>query len=187
VLANDQGTHLLISNFKMRSQKPQVFKLESRVNGLRFLEHHLVAETVAADGSFELQVIDWENKVNFGRVNISVSDPKVLRPRNLLLLADYAPQGNAFYTLTHLWVLQNYTLGKSLSGCTITESAPAGYSLHCLDRDLKEQFSTFIPSHENAIMFARAAAGKLGHFQVAETTRIKTVELRGEKEIKIVR
>lgn len=71
-------------------------------------------------------------------------------------------------------------------GPQFEDKQPAGYSLHCYDKDLKEVFASFLPSHQNALMFERSLENP-SQFTVAETTKIRTVEIKEERELKIVK
>jgi hypothetical protein len=62
-------------------------------------------------------------------------------------------------------------------------SDPAGYSLHCLDKDFKEIYSEYIPSHDNAIGFSRSEHS----FIVIEKLKVKHIEVRDMNEPKIVK
>ena len=91
-----------------------------------------------------MALIDWHNKRYDGKVVLKVSDPKVLQPINCLFHPEYSVHAGE---LLQLWVLQNYTL--------INTKQAAGYSVHCLDKDFREIFSQYVPSHENATMFTK--------------------------------
>lgn len=148
---------------------------------MHFTNHHLLT----VDSSFELSLIDWENKETLNRAHLTVSDPKFLTPVNIHFHVEYNPLPSAFQELKHVWVLMNYTLAKSVGGGSkIKESEPAGYSIHCFDKDLMEVYTAFLPSHESAISFEKCDRAQ---FKIAESTRIKTVEIRGENDIKIVK
>lgn len=83
-----------------------------------------------------------------------------------------------------MWVLQNYTLNKPVGSSKVSQ--PAGYSLHCFDAEFKEIYYQYIPSHDNAIMFEKEDESELS-FIIAEKSRIKTIQIRGEKDVKIIK
>lgn len=83
---------------------------------------------MANDGSkLEIAIIDWEQKRNVAKTSLSVSDPKVLKAESIKVLPEY----NRSDAFSGMWVLQTYSLLKQAA-------QPAGYSLHHLDKDLKE-------------------------------------------------
>ena len=79
--------------------------------------------------------------------------------------------------LREIWILQNYVLKNA-------QSKPAGYSIHCLDSKMREQFSQYVPSHDNAIMFAKSEDEE---FIIAEKSKIKTIAVRERRELKITK
>ena len=78
---------------------------------LHFTAHHLLAITDKS-GSFELGVIDWQTKEYIGKIKLTVSDPKVLQPKDCLMLYEYNPLPALCKELKEMWILQNYTLKK---------------------------------------------------------------------------
>ena len=103
--------------------------------------------------------MDWEQKTNVGRVTLTNSDPKILKPDILKILVDYTRTE----VLTDLWILQTYTLAKT--------GAHAGYSIHWLGKDIKEKSVNYIPSNESPLMFEQLSADE---FRIAEKSKLKT-------------
>lgn len=49
---------------------------------------------------------------------------------------------------------------------------------------MREQFSQYVPSHDNAIMFAKSEDEE---FIIAEKSKIKTIAVRERRELKITK
>lgn len=65
---------------------------------------------------------------------------------------------------------------------------PAGYSIHRLNGAFEEAAHYYVPSHDSAINFAKTHEdADVTQFLIVEKERLKTVEIRGGKDVKITK
>lgn len=91
-MATSQSSHLLITDFQ-KVDSTETLDLHKPISKIVFANHH---HLITISPGFELTLIDWETKETLGRTTVSVSDSKLLSPKNLLIKIDYNPLPSAF-------------------------------------------------------------------------------------------
>lgn len=84
-------------------------------------------------------------------------------------------------------MIQNYLLTRKL-GDAIVANDPAGYSIHRLNAAFEEVSHHYVPSHDSAINFVKTLEDtELVQFTIVERERLKTIEIREGKDVKITK